>query len=136
MTSNAQRLGTALVAGILAIGTAQTVTSAIAEAHSVCDAHGYTADQLYSPDNPDCLPGSVCYEDEPCWSCVDDGNRVCGPTNTEGHPAGCYDDGGVLEYVWPCNAWKPADGYVHGDGTVTFPDGHVSVPTGDDERAR
>lgn len=42
-------------------------------------------------------------EDEPGWSCVDDGNRICGPGNTNGAPAGCYDDGGVLVAVWPCH---------------------------------
>lgn len=89
MTSNAQRLGTALVAGILVIGTAQSVTSAISEAHSLPVSQ---SDQ--------------CFEDEPCWSCVDDGNRVCGPTNDEGKPAGCYDGGGVMVAVWPCDAWK------------------------------
>jgi hypothetical protein len=41
-------------------------------------------------------------EDEPGWSCVDDGNRVCGPDNDEGKPAGCYDEGGVLVALWPC----------------------------------
>ncbi|AYP70047.1 hypothetical protein I5G62_gp61 [Mycobacterium phage CRB2] len=41
-------------------------------------------------------------EDEPGWSCVDDGNRVCGPNNPEGKPAGCYDLGGVLIAPWPC----------------------------------
>ncbi|AXH46823.1 hypothetical protein SEA_ACOLYTE_80 [Mycobacterium phage Acolyte] len=61
-------------------------------------------------------------EDEPGWSCVDDGNRICGPGNDEGKPAGCYDDGGVLVAEWPCKAWQPSDGYRHGDGTVTYPD--------------
>ena len=41
-------------------------------------------------------------EDSPNWSCVDDGNRICGPNNAEGQPAGCYDDGGVLVAAWPC----------------------------------
>ena len=59
-------------------------------------------------------------EDQPGWSCVDDGNRVCGPDNEGGQPAGCYDDGGVLVAVWPCEAWKPSDGYHHPDGTVTY----------------
>lgn len=47
-----------------------------------------------------------CYEDQQCWSCVDDGNRVCGPGNTEGKPAACYDDGGVIVAYWPCQPWK------------------------------
>lgn len=58
------------------------------------------------------LPAKASHqEDQPGWSCVDDGNRVCGPGNDEGKPAGCYDDGGVLFAVWPCEAWKPSDGY-------------------------
>lgn len=68
-------------------------------------------------------------EDEPGWSCVDDGNRVCGPDNAEGKPAGCYDDGGVMEFAWPCTPWQPSYGYVHGDGTVTYPNGDVWCPT-------
>lgn len=46
-------------------------------------------------------------ESDEQWSCVDDGNHVCGPTNDEGKPAGCYGDGGVLVAVWPCSAWRP-----------------------------
>lgn len=61
-------------------------------------------------------------EDDPRYSCVDQGNRVCGPGNNNGVPAGCYDDGGVLFKAWPCEAWKPSDGYRHGDGAVTYPD--------------
>ena len=45
-------------------------------------------------------------EDSPEWSCVDDGNRVCGPDNDEGKPAACYDDGGVIVALWPCEPWK------------------------------
>jgi len=41
-------------------------------------------------------------EDEPGWSCVDDGNRICGPGNANGAPVGCYDEGGVLVAPWPC----------------------------------
>lgn len=41
-------------------------------------------------------------EDSPAWSCVDDGNRICGPGNSNGAPAGCYDDGGVMVTAWPC----------------------------------
>lgn len=50
------------------------------------------------------------YEDDPDWSCVDDGNRVCGPNNDEGKPAACYDDGGVIEMYWPCH--RTADGHA------------------------
>lgn len=42
-------------------------------------------------------------EDSPAWSCVDDGNRICGPGNPEGKPAACYDDGGVIVAAWPCH---------------------------------
>lgn len=47
-------------------------------------------------------------EDSPLWSCVDDGNHVCGPGNANGVPAGCYDDGGVLAAPWPCS-WHVLD---------------------------
>lgn len=49
-------------------------------------------------------------EDQIGWSCVDDGNRICGPNNAEGKPAGCYDDGGVLVAAWPCYVVVNADG--------------------------
>ena len=63
-------------------------------------------------------------EDDPGWSCVDDGNRVCGPQSDDwGHTPGCYDDGGVLVALWPCEAWKLSDGYRHPDGTITWPEG-------------
>lgn len=64
-------------------------------------------------------------DDDPSWSCVDQGNRVCGPGNTSGAPAGCYDDGGVMFKAWPCEAWKPSDGYIHGDGSITDASGEV-----------
>jgi hypothetical protein len=62
-------------------------------------------------------------EDSPQWSCVDDGNRVCGPGNSEGKPAACYDDGGVIYALWPCEAWKPSDGYRRSDGSIVFSGG-------------
>ena len=43
------------------------------------------------------------YEDSPGWSCVDNGNKVCGPGNKQGVPAGRYDEGGVLVDPWPVN---------------------------------
>lgn len=49
-------------------------------------------------------------EDDPGWSCVTDGNRICGPGNTEGKPAGCYDDGGVWVAAWPCHVVVNPDG--------------------------
>lgn len=42
-------------------------------------------------------------EDEPGWSCVDNGNHICGPGNANGAPAGCYDTGGVMVAPWPCH---------------------------------
>ena len=42
-------------------------------------------------------------EDSEQWSCVDMGNRICGPGNTNGVPAGRYDAGGVLVDAWPIN---------------------------------
>jgi hypothetical protein len=42
-------------------------------------------------------------EGESGWSCVDDGNKVCGPNNPQGVPAGRYDEGGVLIDPWPVN---------------------------------
>ena len=43
----------------------------------------------------------VISEDESGWSCVGMGNRICGPGNSNGVPAGRYDEGGVLVDVWP-----------------------------------
>lgn len=39
-------------------------------------------------------------DDSPAFSCVDDGNRICGPGNAQGAPAGLYDTGGVLMLTW------------------------------------
>jgi len=35
-------------------------------------------------------------EDSPDWDCTTMGNRICGPNNAQGAPAGIYDQGGVL----------------------------------------
>jgi hypothetical protein len=40
-------------------------------------------------------------------ACVDDPPHICQPGNSEGKPAACYDDGGVIVALWPCTAWKP-----------------------------
>jgi hypothetical protein len=40
-------------------------------------------------------------EDSPQWSCVDDGNRIRGPDNPQGPPAGQCDEGVVLIDPWP-----------------------------------
>ena len=63
---------------------------------------------------PDAKAWSGPEEDQPGWSCVSDGNRICGPSNTEGKPAGCY-DGGVLVADWPCTVVVSSDGssYVY-----------------------
>jgi hypothetical protein len=52
----------------------------------------------------------VVQEDESGWSCVDQGNRTCGLGNSNGVPAGCYDDGGVIVAPWPCYVVVNADG--------------------------
>lgn len=102
MTTNTRRLTAALALAISA-----TLTPAAAHAETV-------------------------YEDDPGWSCVDDGNRVCGPGNSEGKPAGCYDNGGVQFAAWPCEAWKPSDGYRHADGSRTWPEGcQINLYTGE-----
>lgn len=62
-------------------------------------------------------------EDDPGWSCVDDGNRVCGPGNSEGKPAACYDDGGVIVAMWPCKPWTPDMGHRDARGITTYPNG-------------
>ena len=61
----------------------------------------------FSPEEPE-YAGME--EDDPGWSCVRDGNRICGPGNTEGVPAGCYDDGGVMVADWPCTVVVNPDG--------------------------
>lgn len=38
-------------------------------------------------------------EDDPGWDCRSMGDRVCGPTNVQGVPAGLY-RGGQLVAVW------------------------------------
>lgn len=38
-------------------------------------------------------------EDDPWWDCRVDGNRICGPSNVQGVPAGMY-AGGVLVTDW------------------------------------
>lgn len=42
-----------------------------------------------------------CEEDQACWDCATMGNRVCGPDNPQGMPAGRYDVDGVLVDPWP-----------------------------------
>lgn len=49
-------------------------------------------------------------EDDLGWDCVRNGNRICGPDNTQGRPAGCYDELGLLVAPWPCHVVINADG--------------------------
>jgi len=49
-------------------------------------------------------------EDDPAWSCVRDGNRICGPGNVNGARVGCYDDQGALVADWPCGVAAEPDG--------------------------
>jgi hypothetical protein len=84
-------LGAGVVLGLAAAphGTAHTDTVV-----------GYDA---YNAEVGDDNGDGVVSEDESGWSCVDDGNRVCGPGNGQGVPAGRYDEGGVLVDPWPVN---------------------------------
>lgn len=41
-------------------------------------------------------------EDDPGWDCRVQGDRVCGPTNDQGMPAGLYSNGSLVA------AWEPA----------------------------
>jgi uncharacterized cupin superfamily protein len=52
---------------------------------------------------------TVIFEGDPRWSCVDDGNKVCGPGDPQGVPAGRYDEGGVLIDPWPVDAYAYVD---------------------------
>jgi hypothetical protein len=61
---------------------------------------GYDA---YTAEVGDDNANGVVSEDESGWSCVDDGNRVCGPGNGQAVPAGRYDEEGVLVDPWPVN---------------------------------
>jgi len=53
---------------------------------------------------------TVITEDDERWDCVTMGDRICGPSNSNGVPAGCYDDGGVLVSPWPCRVVVNPDG--------------------------
>lgn len=62
-------------------------------------------------------PAGQVQEDDPGWDCRVDGNRICGPTNAQAVPAGCYADTGALVAAWPCHL-------------VVNPDGSADVYTG------
>lgn len=55
-------------------------------------------------------PAGQTQEDDPGWDCRVDGNRICGPANSNAVAAGCYDEGGVLVAAWPCSVRVNADG--------------------------
>jgi hypothetical protein len=78
----------------LALGFA-AMPHALAHTDTVAGYDAYAAE--VGDDNAD----GVITEDESGWSCVDNGNRVCGPGNQQGVPAGRYDEGGVLIDAWP-----------------------------------
>jgi hypothetical protein len=82
-------LGAGLVLGLAAAPNSM--------AHDVAVAHYDVFAYEVGDDNGD----GVVAEDESGWSCVDDGNKICGPGNPQGAPAGRYDEGGVLIDAWP-----------------------------------
>lgn len=55
-------------------------------------------------------PATQITEDDPGWSCVADGNRICGPNNSEGKTPACYNDVGAIVAAWPCHIKVNADG--------------------------
>lgn len=59
-------------------------------------------------------------EDDPAWDCVTMGNRICGPGNSNGVPAACYNDGGVIVAPWPCHI------VINPDGSADVYEGLVS----------
>ena len=60
-------------------------------------------------------------EDDPGWSCITNGDRRCGPGNSNGVPPGCYDDAGMLVAPWPCVV-------------IVNPDGTSDVYVGEEHR--
>src|SRR6266576_3959127 len=49
---------------------------------------------------PQAAAQATVWEDSPLWDCTMMGNHICGPGNTNGVPAGCYDQGGVMVKPW------------------------------------
>ncbi len=49
-------------------------------------------------------------EDMPQWDCRANGNFVCGPNNSQGATAGCYNDTGLMVAPWPCHVVVNPDG--------------------------
>jgi hypothetical protein len=70
-------------------------------------------------------------EDQPGWSCVHDGNRICGPGNAEGAVAGCYQDDGTLVVPWPCWVVVNDDGSsdIYVDSSVHVGSGALPGPS-------
>ena len=89
----------------IAIFVAKTVLGAglalgfAAMPHAMAHEPGWR--DAYAAEVGDDNADGVLTEDESGWSCVDDGNRICGPDNAQGVPAGYYDEGGVLIDPWP-----------------------------------
>jgi hypothetical protein len=63
-------------------------------------AHDPSWHDAYAAEVGDDNADGVIDESESGWSCVDNGNKVCGPNNPQGVPAGRYDEGGVLVDPW------------------------------------
>jgi hypothetical protein len=76
----------------------------LASPHGVAHAAPAGVD-VYAYEVGDDNGDGVVMEDESGWSCVDDGNKVCGPGNPQGVPAGRYDEGGVLIDPWPVDSY-------------------------------
>jgi hypothetical protein len=93
-------LGTGLALG-LALAPYGLAVPDVAVTHgtfaSLEPAPGYDA---YAVEAGDDNEDGVIEEDESGWDCPTMGNRICGPGNSNGVPAGQYDEGGVL-VAWP-----------------------------------
>ena len=61
---------------------------------------------IFGPDASTSIAPDPIQEDSDEWRCATMGDHVCGPTNTEGMVAGCYDHEGVLVVMWPCESWR------------------------------
>jgi hypothetical protein len=85
------RTANALIAAKLALG-AGLALGLLAAPHGTVHAAPPGVD-VYAWEVGDDNGDGVVMEDESGWSCVDMGDRRCGPGNSNGVPAGCYDDG-------------------------------------------
>jgi DNA uptake protein ComE-like DNA-binding protein len=61
-------------------------------------AHLSTVDEA-APDTAASVAAAPVHEGDPGFNCATMGNHICGPDNTEGIPAGCYDHG-TLVVAW------------------------------------